>query len=68
DIPVLYLFGARNFIIIICTVFVSYPLALYRDISKLAKTSGLALISMVIIVVSVAVEGPQVIPSLRGRE
>ncbi|CAG8457711.1 6514_t:CDS:2 [Scutellospora calospora] len=68
DIPVLYLFGTRNFIIIICTVFVSYPLALYRDISKLAKASGLALISMVIIVVSVAVEGPQVTPSLRGSD
>ncbi|CAG8493587.1 796_t:CDS:2 [Dentiscutata erythropus] len=42
--------------------------ALYRDISKLAKASGLALISMVIIVVSVVIEGPQVDQSLRGSE
>ncbi|CAG8559864.1 16097_t:CDS:2 [Cetraspora pellucida] len=40
----------------------------FGDISKLAKASGLALISMVIIVVAVSIEGPLVDPSLRGME
>ncbi|CAG8499101.1 4476_t:CDS:10 [Acaulospora morrowiae] len=68
DIPFLYLFAERNFVIILCTVFISYPLALYRDITNLAKASGLALISMVIIVAAVAIEGPTVDESLKGRK
>nr|CAG8471477.1 6828_t:CDS:2 [Entrophospora candida] len=67
DIPILRLFTDRYFIIIFCTAFISYPLSLYRDISKLAKASGLALISMVIIVASVVIEGPQVDDSLKGN-
>ncbi|RHZ80647.1 hypothetical protein Glove_134g49 [Diversispora epigaea] len=63
-----YLFADRNFIIIICTTFISYPLALYRDISNLAKASGLALISMIVIVVGVSTEGPNVDSSLRGNK
>ena len=51
-----------------CTVFISYPLSLYRDISKLAKASGLALISMIIIIAAVVIEAPQVDQSLRGSE
>ncbi|KAG9295463.1 hypothetical protein G9A89_013492 [Geosiphon pyriformis] len=66
--PVLGLLVERNFVIIICTVGVSYPLSLYRDISKLAKVSGLALVSMVIIVISVILEGPQVNLDLRGSD
>ncbi|CAG8454201.1 3001_t:CDS:2 [Diversispora eburnea] len=41
---------------------------LYRDISNLAKASGLALISMIIIVVGVAIEGPKVDSSLKGNK
>jgi len=41
-------------------------LSLYRDISKLAKASGLALISMVIIVVAVVIEAPRVDPKFKG--
>lgn len=57
---------SRQFIITICTLCISYPLSLYRDISKLARASGLALIGMIIIVMSVMYEGPQVPPALRG--
>lgn len=65
-IPVLKLFTNRQFIIALCTACVSYPLSLYRDIHKLARASGVALIGMVIIVVSVIVEGPHTSPELRG--
>ncbi|CAI2180426.1 2973_t:CDS:2 [Funneliformis geosporum] len=68
NIPVLYLFTDRYFVIIFCTVFISYPLSLYRDISKLAKASGLALISMVIIVVAVVIEAPHVDPKYKGSD
>jgi sodium-coupled neutral amino acid transporter 11 len=64
--PVLSIFGNRQFIIILCTVCVSYPLSLYRDIHKLSRASGLALIGMLIIVISVLVEGPHVTPDLKG--
>ena len=68
NVPILDLLTHRRFVIVLCTVCVSYPLSLYRDISKLAKASGLALISMVVIVVTVAVEGPQVASEFRGRD
>jgi solute carrier family 38 (sodium-coupled neutral amino acid transporter), member 11 len=66
DIPVLSIFTNRQFIITLCTVCVSYPLSLYRDIDKLSRASGLALVSMLIIVTSVFVEGPHVTPDLKG--
>lgn len=47
----------RNSIITLFTLCISYPLSLNRDISKLAKTSGLALVSMVIIVLLTIVRG-----------
>ncbi|KAG5342998.1 Vacuolar amino acid transporter 2 [Termitomyces sp. T112] len=65
-IPVLKLFTNRQFIIALCTACVSYPLSLYRDIHKLARASGIALVGMVIIVVSVIIEGPHTSPELRG--
>ena len=64
--PFLKLFANRQFIISLCTICVSYPLSLYRDIHKLSRASGLALIGMIIIVVSVLVEAPQVPPRLKG--
>ena len=65
--PVLYLLTNRHFIIVLCTVGVSYPLSLYRDISKLSRASGFALVGMIIIVISVLVEGPKVSPELMGN-
>ena len=64
--PILRLFANRQVIISLCTICVSYPLSLYRDIHKLSRASALALVGMVIIVVSVLVEGPQVPPELKG--
>ena len=64
--PVLSIFTDRRFIIAFCTICVSYPLSLYRDIHKLSIASSLALCGMLIIVGSVMFEGPHVPPSLKG--
>ncbi|KAF9012326.1 AAAP amino acid permease [Cyathus striatus] len=66
SIPVLSIFANRQFIITLCTICVSYPLSLYRDIHKLARASGLALVGMIIIVSSVLIEGPHVPAELKG--
>lgn len=65
-IPVLSLLTNRQFVIALCTLCISYPLSLYRDIHKLSRASGLALVGMVIIVMSVLIEGPHVAPELKG--
>ncbi|RXW21638.1 hypothetical protein EST38_g4207 [Candolleomyces aberdarensis] len=65
-IPVLKLLTNRQFMIAFCTLCISYPLSLYRDIHKLSRASGLALVGMFIIVISVLVEGPHVPPELKG--
>jgi sodium-coupled neutral amino acid transporter 11 len=64
--PVLSIFSNRSFIVALCTICVSYPLSLYKDIAKLARASGLALIGMMIIVVSVVIEGEHVTDALKG--
>ncbi|SCZ98259.1 BZ3500_MvSof-1268-A1-R1_Chr7-1g09073 [Microbotryum saponariae] len=64
--PFLRFLMSRQFVITILTVGVSYPLSLYRDIAKLSGASTLALISMVVIVVSVGVRGPSVADNLKG--
>ncbi|KAJ7680335.1 amino acid transporter [Mycena polygramma] len=66
SIPVLNLLTNRKFVIALCTIGVSYPLSLYRDIHKLSRASGLALIGMIIIVVSVLIESPHTSPELKG--
>ncbi|KIM69215.1 hypothetical protein SCLCIDRAFT_13320 [Scleroderma citrinum Foug A] len=66
QIPVLSLFTNRQVIITLCTLCVSYPLSLYRDIHKLSRASGLALVSMLIIVISVIIQGPHVPQELKG--
>ncbi|KAG5643157.1 hypothetical protein DXG03_001487 [Asterophora parasitica] len=66
SIPILRIFANRQFIITLCTVCVSYPLSLYRDIHKLSRASGVALVGMLIIVISVIIEGPQSASELRG--
>lgn len=67
QIPVLWIFANRRLCIAFFTLFISYPLSLYRDISKLAKASALALVSIIVIIVSVAVEGPQIPTEIRGN-
>lgn len=66
QLPIVWIFANRRLCITFFTVFVSYPLSLYRDISKLAKTSGLALIAIGVIIVSVVIEGPKMPAEIRG--
>lgn len=56
----------RNVIICVFTGCISYPLSLNRDISKLAKASGFALVGMIIIVVVTVVRGPFAEASLKA--
>lgn len=64
--PVISFLVKRNSIIVIFTCFISYPLALNRDISKLAKASALALVSMLIIVLTVVICGPGLSSDRKG--
>ncbi|KAI1373745.1 hypothetical protein F4677DRAFT_455767 [Hypoxylon crocopeplum] len=57
DLPVLGILADRRAVIILFIIGISYPLTLYRDIAKLAKASTLALISMIVILVTVVVQG-----------
>lgn len=56
----------RNVIIVVFTACISYPLSLNRDISKLAKALGFALVGMAIIVVITVIRGPAVDPILKA--
>ena len=62
----LSIFGNRQFVIALCTICVSYPLSLYRDIHKLSRASGLALLGMIVIVTSVLIRAPQSPAELKG--
>lgn len=66
SIPFLWIFANRRLCTTFFTILISYPISLYRDISKLAKTSGLALITIIVIIVSVAIEGPKMPYEIRG--
>ncbi|KAL7942089.1 transmembrane amino acid transporter domain-containing protein [Trichoderma barbatum] len=65
-VPVLGLLTDRRVAIAVFCMGISYPLTLYRDISKLAKASTLALIGMLVIVVTVLVQGVLVPSADRG--
>jgi sodium-coupled neutral amino acid transporter 11 len=64
--PVLSVFGNRQFVIALCTICVSFPLSLYRDIHKLSRASGLALVGMIVIVSSVLIRAPQSPEEFKG--
>ncbi|KAF2479980.1 amino acid transporter [Neohortaea acidophila] len=66
DKPVLWLLTDRRAIIVVFVMCISYPLSLYRDIAMLAKASTLALISMLIILITIVTQGPIQSPNLRG--
>ncbi|KAH3661240.1 hypothetical protein OGAPHI_006647 [Ogataea philodendri] len=57
---------SRNTLIVICITCVSFPLSLTRDISKLAKASGIALASMSVILSIVVFRGPAMDDDLKG--
>ncbi|CAG8077050.1 unnamed protein product [Penicillium salamii] len=67
DMSFLWLLTNRRAVIVIFVLGVSYPLSMYRDIAKLAKASALALISMIIIVVTVITQGFRVPSDARGE-
>lgn len=58
--------ASRSFVITFTTLFVSYPLSLYRDIENLSKASAIALVSMVLIVLTVIIRGPAMPAELKG--
>ncbi|KAF2461304.1 transmembrane amino acid transporter protein-domain-containing protein [Lineolata rhizophorae] len=63
----LWLLTDRKAVIVLLILGISYPLSLYRDIAKLAKASTLALISMLIIIITVVTQGFGVPTEERGR-
>ncbi|KAF2709365.1 hypothetical protein K504DRAFT_455103 [Pleomassaria siparia CBS 279.74] len=67
DMSFLWLLTNRRAVIILLILGISYPLSLYRDIAKLAKASGLALVSMVIIIVTIITQSFRVPPESRGQ-
>ncbi|ORY00100.1 transmembrane amino acid transporter protein-domain-containing protein [Clohesyomyces aquaticus] len=67
EMSFLWLLTNRRAVIVLLVVGISYPLSLYRDIAKLAKASGLALISMSVIIVTVVTQGPRTPPESRGK-
>lgn len=67
QMPILWLLVDRRAIIVIFVLGISYPLSLYRDIALLAKASALALVSMLIIIVTVLTQGPLMPEERRGQ-
>ncbi|KAK3321034.1 transmembrane amino acid transporter [Cercophora scortea] len=67
EMKVLGLLANRQVVIFVFVMGVSFPLALYRDIAKLAKASTLALISMAVIIVTVVVQGALAPSEDRGQ-
>ncbi|EMD62622.1 hypothetical protein GGP41_003448 [Bipolaris sorokiniana] len=67
DMSFLWLLTNRRAVMIILILGISFPLSLYRDISKLAKASGFALISMTVIIVTVVTQSFRVPTEARGQ-
>ncbi|KAF1921880.1 transmembrane amino acid transporter protein-domain-containing protein [Ampelomyces quisqualis] len=67
DMSFLWLLTDRRAVMILLILAVSYPLSLYRDIAKLAKASGFALVSMSVIIVTVITQAFRVPPDLKGK-
>lgn len=51
---------------IVCTLSISFPLSLYRSIESLSRASAIALVSMVLIIVTIIVRGPAMPDDLKG--
>ncbi|KAK9387179.1 transmembrane amino acid transporter protein-domain-containing protein [Lipomyces mesembrius] len=65
--PIVSLVTERGPVMIICILFISFPLSLSKNIANLAKASLLALISMLVIIVAVVVEGIRVPTDEKGQ-
>lgn len=66
NVPFLWLLTDRKAAIVFFVLSISWPLSLYRDIAKLSRASTAALLSMVIIIVTVVTNGPTVDQGCRG--
>lgn len=56
---ILYSFlTSRYSMIFFCTLFISLPLSLFRDLSKLSRASFVSLIAMLFIITAVVIRGP----------
>ncbi|KFX88492.1 hypothetical protein V490_07593 [Pseudogymnoascus sp. VKM F-3557] len=66
DISYLGWLATRSGSIMVFILGISWPLSLYRDISKLAKASTLALFSMLVIVATIVTQGFSIPAELRG--
>ncbi|KHJ33616.1 putative transmembrane amino acid transporter [Erysiphe necator] len=66
NVSVLNFLISRRVVITVFVSLISYPLSLYRDISKLSKASTLAFISMMIILIAVVSQAPIVPAESRG--
>ncbi|TID29968.1 hypothetical protein CANINC_001479 [Pichia inconspicua] len=58
---------SRNFIIFFCVCCICFPLSLIKDMSLLARASGLALVSMIIIISIVVFKAPFVPSEYKGN-
>ncbi|KIV99248.1 uncharacterized protein PV09_09020 [Verruconis gallopava] len=67
EMPFLWLLTDRRAVIVLFVLGISYPLSLYRDIAKLAKASALALVSMLVILITIITQGYRVPPESRGQ-
>lgn len=67
DMPFLWLLADRRAIMVLLILGISYPLSLYKDIAKLAKASGFALVSMSVIIVTVITQAFRVPTESRGQ-
>ncbi|KAF2759523.1 hypothetical protein EJ05DRAFT_450564 [Pseudovirgaria hyperparasitica] len=67
DMSFLWLLTDRRAVIVLFILGISYPLSLYRDIAKLAKASTFALISMIVIIITVVTQGFRVPSEYRGQ-
>jgi sodium-coupled neutral amino acid transporter 11 len=53
------LLTSRYIMIVFCNICVALPLSLYRDISKLSRTSAISLFALIFITLAVVIRGPQ---------
>ena len=61
-------FVSRQAVIVVCTLSVSLPLSLYRDVSALSRTSAVSIVMIVFIVVSVVFAAFSVPAEQRGDQ
>ncbi|KAI9089431.1 transmembrane amino acid transporter protein-domain-containing protein [Phlyctochytrium arcticum] len=59
---------SRRLIIVLCTIFISLPLSMYKDISALAKTSAVSLAAILYIIGVVIAAGPALPAEEKGTD